>query len=129
MSTDYVKKLGDPRPATVEVKLTEEQRAERRTQACALRDQQKALTQEAKLAADGYRQRKKALENEEDVLRQQASTGIETAAVIVQHFLTAQNEVVAVRIDNGALVAKRTATADELQEEMFGGTDDEENPH
>lgn len=128
--TDYVKKLGDPKPATIEVKLTEDQRAERRTQACALRDQQKALAEEAKLAAAGFRQRKRALENEEDVFRQQASTGVETAAVIVQHFLTAQNEVVAVRIDNGALVAKRTATADELQEEMFGGTDDDEDkPH
>lgn len=127
--TDYVKKLGDPRTATIEVKLTEDQRAERRTQACALADQLEALTQEAKISAADFAQRKKALKQQADIARQQAATGKETAAVIVQHFLTAQNEVVAVRIDNGALVASRTATAEELQEEMFGGTDDEDPPH
>lgn len=126
---DYVKKLGDPRTATIEVKLTEDQRAERRTQACALIDQLEALTQEAKISAADFAQRKKALKQQADIARQQAATGKETAAVIVQHFLTAQNEVVAVRIDNGALVASRTATAEELQEEMFGGTDDEDPPH
>jgi hypothetical protein len=46
--------------------------------------------------------------------------------------LTAGNEVVSVAIDSDGNeqgeIAKRTATAEELQEELFGGTD-EDTPH
>lgn len=128
MNQRFVKKLGDPHPSTIQVELSEEQRAERRKQACELRDQQAALAEEKKLQAAAFNHRKKELENKEAVLRGQASTGIEEIAVVVQDFLTAGNEVVAVRIDNDELVSKRTATAEELQEEMFGGTD-EDKPH
>lgn len=124
----FVKKLGDPHPSTIQVDLTDEQRTERRKQACDLRDQQAALVEEKKLKMAEFNHRKKELENKEAVLRGQASTGIEEIAVVVQDFLTAGNEVVSVRIDNDELVSKRTATADELQEELFGGTD-EDKPH
>ena len=128
MTQRFVKKLGEPHPSTVQVEISEEQRTERRKQACDLRDQQAALVEEKKLAMVAFNHRKKALENQEAVLRGQASTGIEEIAVIVQDFLTASNEVVSVRVDNEELVSKRTATADELQEEPFGGTD-EDKPH
>ncbi len=124
----FVKKLGDPHPATIQVELSDEQRAERRKQACDLRDQQATLVEEKKLAMAGFNHRRKSLENLEAVARGQASTGIEELAVVVQDYLTASNEVVAIRVDNQEIAAKRTATADELQEELFGGTD-EENPH
>lgn len=124
----FVKKLGEPHPSTIQVDLAEDQRADRRKQACDLRDQQAALVEEKKLAMAAFNHRKKELENKEAVLRGQASTGIEEIAVVVQDFLTAGNEVVSVRIDNDELVSKRTATADELQEELFGGTD-EDKPH
>jgi len=117
----FVKKLGAPHPATIQIDLTEDQCAERRKKACDLRDQQAALADEKKLAMAGFNQRKKALENEEATLRQQASSCIEVAAVVVQNYLTATNEVVAIRIDNGEAIARRTATGEELQEEMFGG--------
>lgn len=120
----FVKKLGDPHPATIQVELTDEQRTERRAKACSLRDQQAALAEEKKLAMAAFTHRKKSLENEEAVARGQASTGIEEIAVVVQDFLTAGNEVVSVRIDTQDPVAKRTATQDELQDELFGGTDE-----
>lgn len=102
----FVKKLGEPHPSTIQVELTDEQRTERRKQACDLRDQQAALVEEKKLKMAEFNHRKKELENKEAVLRGQASTGIEEIAVVVQDFLT----------------------ADELQEELFGGTD-EDKPH
>jgi hypothetical protein len=72
-----------------------------------------------------FGQRKKSLENLESIRRSQAATGIEIAAVVVQDYLTAENEVVSIRIDNNAPVAKRTATGEELQDDLFGGEDDE----
>jgi len=124
--SQYVKKLGAPHPATIEIKLTEEQVIERRERACALRDQLAALAEEKKLAVSGFNQRKKALDLEEATLRQQAVAKKEVAAVVVQNYLTAANEVVAVRIDNGDTIARRTATSEELQEDMFGGEDEDE---
>lgn len=128
MAHPLVKKLGEPHPSTIQVELTEGERTERRRSACDLRDQQVSLGEEKKLKMAEFNHRKKALENQEAILRGQASTGIEEIAVVVQDFLTASNEVVSVRIDNEELVSKRTATADELQEELFGGTD-EDKPH
>jgi hypothetical protein len=129
MTQRFVKKVGDPHPATIQVDLTDAQRAERRRQACDLRDQQAALVEEKKLAMAGFNHRKKSLENLEAVARGQASTGIEEVAVVVQDYLTAGNEVVSVRIDTQDPVARRTATTEELQEELFGGSEDEDKPH
>lgn len=122
-----LKKIGDPHPETIEVALTEDQRSERRKRACDLRDQQAAVTEEAKLAAAGFRQRKKALENQEAVARGEASTGVSVVAVIVQDYLTPGNEVVSVRVDTNDPVARRTATAEELQEDLFGSDEDDES--
>lgn len=133
MTQRFIKKLGDPHPISIEVLLTEAQRAERRTAACSLRDQQAALAEEKKLAMAGFNQRKKSLENQEALARGAAATGKETIAVLVQDFLTRGNEVVSVAIDadgnEQGEVAKRTATAEELQEELFGGSEDEDKPH
>lgn len=127
MSTQgLLKKLGGPRPVSIQIELTEDQIAERRKLACDLRDQQAALVEEKKLAVAAFGQRKKALENQEAIARGQASTGIELAAVVVQDWLTVGNEVIAIRIDTNEPVARRTATGEELQEELFGGEDDDE---
>ncbi len=52
-----------------------------------------------------------------------------SVAVVVQNYLTSGNEVVSVRVDTNEPVAGRTATSEELQEELFGGSDDEDKPH
>lgn len=116
-----LRKLGDPHPETIQIELSDEQRQERRKAACDLRDQQYALVEEKKLAMAAFSQRKKALENAETVARQQASTGIEVVAVLVQNYLTAGNEVISLRVDTNDEVSRRTATPGELQEELFGG--------
>lgn len=121
----FVKKLGNPHAESIQIELSEEERADRRKSACDLRDQQVALSEEKKLAMAAFGQRKKSLENLESIRRGQAATGIEIAAVVVQDYLTAENEVVSIRIDNNAPVAKRTATGEELQEDLFGGEDDD----
>lgn len=119
-----LKKLGDPHPVTIQVELTEAQRTECRKRACDIRDQQAALVEEKKLAMAAFGQRKKALENLEAVARGEASTGISVVAVVVQDYLSSGNEVVSVRVDTNDPVARRTATADELQEDLFGADDD-----
>lgn len=134
MTQRFIKKLGEPHAISIEVTLTESQRAERRTAACGLRDQQAALAEEKKLAMAGFNQRKKALENQEAIARGEAATGKATIAVLVQDYLSPGNEVVSVGIDAEGnvmdVVSRRTATAEELQEEMFGGSEDEEDkPH
>lgn len=130
MTQRFVKKLGEPRAIDIQIELTEEQRAERRKQACDLLDQKTALAEEKKLKAAEYGQRIKELDRAATLARQAASTGTETAAVIVQNYLTAGNEVVSIRVDTNETVAGRTATSEELQEELFGGSDDpEDKPH
>lgn len=121
-----LKKLGDPHPESIEIQLTDDQRTERRKRACDLRDQQAALAEEKKLAVAGFAQRKKALENLEAVARGQAATGVEVVAVVVQDYLTAGNEVISVRVDTNDPVSRRTATAEELQEDLFGADADDE---
>lgn len=128
MTQQFVKKLGEAHPLAIQVELTDDQRAERRKMACDLRDQQATLVEEKKLAMVAFNHRKKALENQEVIARGQASTGIEELAVMVQDYLTGGNEVVSIRIDTSEAVGRRTATAEELQEDMFGGTD-EDKPH
>lgn len=133
MTQRFIRKLGDPHAISIEVTLTEAQRAERRTAACGLRDQQAALAEEKKLAMAGFGQRKKLLENQEAIARGEAATGKAAVAVIVQDYLSHGNEVVSVGVDAEGnvldVVARRTATAEELQEEMFGGSEDEDKPH
>lgn len=121
-----LRKQGEPHPETIEIQLSDEQRTERRKRACDLRDQQAALVEEKKLAMAAFGQRKKDLENKEAVARQQASTGIEVAAVVVQDYLTDGNEVISIRIDTNEPVVRRTATADELQEDLFGADSDDD---
>jgi len=125
----FVKKIGEPHAIDIQVELTEEQRAERRKQACDLLDQKSALVEEKKLKAAEYGQRIKELDRAATMARQAASTGTETIAAVVQNYLTAGNEVVSVRLDTNETVAGRTATSEELQEELFGGSDDEDKPH
>ncbi|HEX6022540.1 MAG TPA: hypothetical protein VFZ00_11135 [Solirubrobacter sp.] len=132
MTQRFVKKLGEPHAISVEVTLTEAQRAERRKASCDLLDQKTALAEEAKLKASEYRQRVKELDRAATMARQAGSTGKDTIAVLVQDFLTRGNEVVSVAMtadgEVGDEIVRRTATAEELQEELFGGSD-EEKPH
>lgn len=125
----FIKKLGEPHAAVIQVELSEVERAYRRKMACDVRDQLAALAEEKKLKMAELNLRKKALENQEAVSRGQASTGIEEIAVVVQDVLTAGNEVLSMQLDaeghlTNIIAAKRTATADELQEEMFGGSEE-----
>jgi hypothetical protein len=93
--------------------------------ACDIRDQQDALVEEQKLAAAGFLQRKKSLRNLESIVRGQAATGIETLAIIVQDYLTPENQVISVRVDTQDVVSRRTPTAEELQGDLLQGDEDD----
>lgn len=122
--TGYVKKLGEPRAETVQIELSDSDRDDQRRLACDLRDQQIKLLDEKKNSRAAFNARQKDLEAKEEAARQRASTGIDHVAVVVQDFLTSGNQVVSVQLDTQKPVAVRTATADELQEDLFGGSDD-----
>lgn len=132
MTQRFIKKLGEPHAIDIQVELTEAQRAERRKAACELLDQKTALAEEKKLKAAEYGQRIKELDRAATMARLAGSTGKETVAVVVQNFLTAGNEVVSVALNadgsEDGEVARRTATGEELQEELFGGSE-EDKPH
>lgn len=129
MTQQFIKKLGESHAIGIQVTLTDEQQSERWKSAGEIELQKKALAEEAKLKAAEYRQRIKEMDRSAAMARQAASTGTETVAVVVQNYLTAGNEVVSVRLDTDEVVAGRTATAEELQEELFGGSEDEDKPH
>lgn len=117
-----VKKLGEPRTETVKIDLADAERQTERATACDLRDQAAAVKEEKKTAMAAFGQRLKELDLREQDCRRRASTGIDHVAVIVQDYLTGSNEVVSVKVDTNEPVARRTATVQELQEEMFGGS-------
>lgn len=121
----YVKKVGDPRPETIKVELTSAERDEQRRLACDLRDQQAKLKEEKANSMAAFRARHKDLEAKEEAARNRASTGVDHAVVLVQDYLTRSNEVVSLRVDTNEQVVRRTATADELQEDLFGGGQDD----
>jgi len=117
-----LRKLGDPRTETISVVLTEHEIAEQKARSCELRNAQDALKRERADAMAAFKARAAALSSAEELCRQRASTGRSDLAVVVQDFITPGNEVLTVRIDTSDVVNRRTATADELQEEIFGGS-------
>jgi hypothetical protein len=131
--TQFIRKIGEPRAETITVNLTEDERAEQGRRALEYRAQQKALAIERSTTLAGFTQRKKDLEAKEEVCSQRSTTGTDQVAVLVQDVLTAGNEVLSMQLDaegniTSKIAAKRTATGEELQEELFGGTD-EDKPH
>lgn len=117
-----VKKLGEPRTETVKVDLTDAERQTERVTACDLRDQASTVKEEKATAMAAFRQRIKELDQREQDCRRRASTGIDHVAVVVQDYLTGSNEVVSVKVDTNEPVSRRTATIQELQEDLFGGS-------
>jgi len=117
-----VKKLGEPRTETVKVDLTDAERQVERVTACDLRDQSASVKEEKKTAMAAFGQRLKEIDQREQDCRRRASTGIDHVAVIVQDYLTASSEVVSVKVDTNEPVSRRTATIQELQEDLFGGS-------
>lgn len=126
MEQRFIKKLGDPRTETIKIDLTPSEVVEQDRLGRDLREQQAKLAQERSAAMADFNQRKKDLELKEAACRQRASSKADHVDVIVQDWLTAANEVIAVRVDTNEPVARRTATGEELQEELFGGGDDDE---
>lgn len=122
------RKVGEMRSETISVTLTDEEVEAQLKRSHELRNQQDALAAERSNAMAEFTARKKRLAAAELDARHQVSTRKRDIEVIVQDYLTPGNEVVTVRCDEtSAIIARRTATAAELQDEMlrdddFGGS-------
>lgn len=122
-----VNRVGDPRVETVSVLLGQAGIAEAQVRANQLRDQQDALKQELAGVKQEFRARGQRLIDAEIRARRQASTGRMDVEISLQEFLTSTNEVILVRMDTQEVTGRRTATAEELQQDLFGaGVSDED---
>jgi len=121
-----LRKIGEPRIETISVNLTDAEVRERHARVSQLRDQQEALKRElAGMKAD-HKARMTKLIDAEALARNEASTAQRSVDISVQDYITPQNEVVSIRSDNNEVTGRRTATVSELQEELFGGDNDDE---
>lgn len=123
-----LRKLGEPRIATIEAKLTESEIEAQRAQVCVIQDRQDALKRGKTAAMQKFKARAAELVAAQETALRQVATGKRDSEILVQDFITPSNEVVSVRFDsdNNEVVERRTATAEELQEELFGGGDDDD---
>lgn len=125
--TERLRKIGEPRVETIVVVLTESQVEEQRAKACDLRDQQDKLKIELAGVKTDFKVREKNLRDAEVEARGQASTRKRHVQILIQDHITPSNEVISIRLDTKDVVGRRTATAEELQEEPFGGGDDDDD--
>lgn len=120
--------LGEPRIATISSTLTESEIEAQRQQVCVIQDRQDSLKRGKAAAMQKFKARAAELESMKEIALRQVSTGKRDAEILVQDFMTPSNEVVSIRFDSESqeIVERRTATAEELQEELFGA--DSEDP-
>jgi hypothetical protein len=108
--------------------LTESEIEAQRQQVCVIQDRQDSLKRGKAAAMQKFKARAAELESMKEIALRQVSTGKRDAEILVQDFMTPSNEVVSIRFDSESqeIVERRTATAEELQEELFGA--DSEDP-
>jgi hypothetical protein len=119
-----LRKVGDPRVETISVELTDVDVAEQQQQVCRFRELQAAVKEAKKKAMADYRARLQELESDEAAALRQVTTKHRDVDVTVQDYLSAANEVVTMRVDTHDVIRRRTATGEELQEELPIDPDD-----
>ncbi len=120
-----LRKIGE-RIDTVTVDLVDHDVVELNAKACQLRDQQDALKLELAGVKQQYKARAQKLADAEQVARRDAARRKKDVEILIHEFITPTNEVVMIRMDTKEPIGRRTATAEELQEDMFGGDDEDE---
>lgn len=126
MDQRTIRKLGDPRVEMITVELTDAEVSEAGKAANALRDQLDTIKREKADAVAKFKARTQAIQSSEEDARRQVSTRRRDIEIAVQDYLTPQNEAVTVRSDTQDVINRRTATAEDLQESLFGGDEDED---
>jgi hypothetical protein len=117
---ERIRPVGEPREAIIEHKLTQIQLDGLKDNVMDLLDQREDLKEKAKEVVTNYKSQIATCELTIESTRRTIRSGRRQETIQVQEFLTRSNEVIRVRTDTGAQIGTRTATARELQEELFG---------
>lgn len=117
-SSERVRKIGE-RKETITVELDPSEIEAERTAVLDLLGRKDNLEAARKSLASEYKAKIEAVESAMTACRQAATTGKRTVELDIEEWLTRSREVVRVRADNGDVIGKRNARADELQEALF----------
>jgi hypothetical protein len=114
-----VRKLGE-REEVLETKLTQIQLEDMREEVMVLLDEEERIEKKRKEAAKNFGSQLESNKLQMSELRSTIASGKRKQTLIIEEHLTAQNEVVRIRQDTAEIIGQpRTATARELQEELF----------
>lgn len=111
--------IGDPYTQVVTSALTPSEVADERAEVCSLLDRQEQLDERLARAKAEIKGESTTIEDKLRVSRRRVSTKRSDVEVTLQQYLTNGNEVIIVRTDTDEILSRRTATARELQEDMF----------
>jgi hypothetical protein len=118
-SNRLVRKLGE-REEVIETKLTQIELEDKRMEVMILLDDEEAIERKAKEASANFTSQLKTNKLQRNELRRVITSGKSRQTLVIEEHLTAANEVVRVRKDTGDIIGQpRTATARELQEDLF----------
>jgi len=107
------------REEVIESKLTQNQIDEYQRENMVLDNEVEKLEEKKKEQAANIASQLKTIELQKSELRRMCNSGRRRETVEVEEYLTGSNEIVRIRKDTGERIGQRTATARELQEEMF----------
>lgn len=113
-----VRKIGE-REEVIEHHLSREEMAEVQDTVMALLDQKQEVEEKKVETNANYNAQFKAIDLQLETARRVFRGGVRKESVIIEEHLTAANEVIRIRKGTREIIGQRTATADELQEEMF----------
>lgn len=115
---ERMKPIGEPRKEAITIKLTPSEIEAERTRVCDLLGRRENLTASLKSVKGEYKAKLDSIAERIDIARRAAAEGRLEAEVEVQDWLTRGNEIVLVRADTNEVLHRRTATMEELQEEI-----------
>lgn len=120
------------REEIIETKLTQNQIDEMQRENLVLDNEVERLEEKKAEAMKNFASQLKTIELQKSEIRRMVNAAKRRETVTVEEYLTGSNEIVRFRKDTGDRIGQRTATARELQEDMFPDkapvTTDSEDP-
>lgn len=111
--------IGEPYSEVITISLTPSEVAEQRSELCTLLDAEEKLDERLARIKAEIKAEATTVEDKIKVTRRRISTKQTDVEVTLQQYLTVGNEVIIVRTDTDDIMYRRTATARELQEDLF----------
>lgn len=107
------------REEVVETKLTQQQIEDMREEVMILLDDEETIEKRKDEALKNFGSQLKTNQLRRNELRRTIAAGRKRETVTIEEHLNGRNEIVRIRKDTGDKIGQRTATARELQEDMF----------